>query len=211
MNSVFYLTYHLIILFQFCYTLSSIQYYLRNFKHNDIKPNNLLVKLIDDIDSKNYIKYEIFGKKFYIPQTKYIIKLHDFDYVYSNKFRNKKITHSVNLYKKGYNSETNCLYDLHSYINFTYHNLKTNAKNESFTRKLETLVFSPKVVNKHDTTIRKEKKLDPVKLGNGKSTNWKEQQERLEISKQYTIAPAYNKGPYMVVAKSDIKTAGRKV
>ena len=34
---------------------------------------------------------------------------------------------------------------------------------------------------------------------------------KIEASKAYTIAPAYNKGPYMVVAKEDIKTAGRKV
>ena len=36
-------------------------------------------------------------------------------------------------------------------------------------------------------------------------------QERLEVSKQYSIVPAYNKGPYMVVAKEDLKTAGKKV
>jgi hypothetical protein len=48
-------------------------------------------------------------------------------------------------------------------------------------------------------------------MGNGKQISWKEKQERLEVSKQYSIAPAYNKGPYMVVAKEDIKTAGRKV
>jgi len=34
---------------------------------------------------------------------------------------------------------------------------------------------------------------------------------KIEASKNFTIAPAYNKGPYMVVAKEDIKTAGRKV
>mgnify|MGYP001463481909 FL=1 len=34
---------------------------------------------------------------------------------------------------------------------------------------------------------------------------------RIEASKNFTIAPAYNKGPYMVIAKEDIKTAGRKV
>ena len=48
-------------------------------------------------------------------------------------------------------------------------------------------------------------------MGNGKQISWKEKQERLEISKQYSIAPAYNKGPYMVVAKEDLKPAGRKV
>ena len=47
------------------------------------------------------------------------------------------------------------------------------------------------------------------KIGQGGTkpdNSWK-----IEASKQYTIAPAYNKGPYMVVAKEDIKTAGRKV
>ena len=41
--------------------------------------------------------------------------------------------------------------------------------------------------------------------------NWKQAQERIEISKQYTIVPAYNKGPYMVVSKKELKTAGRKI
>ncbi len=48
-------------------------------------------------------------------------------------------------------------------------------------------------------------------IGGGGTRNWKETQERLEVSKQYSIVPAYNKGPYMVVAKEDLKTAGRKV
>jgi hypothetical protein len=33
----------------------------------------------------------------------------------------------------------------------------------------------------------------------------------LAVSSQYSIAPAYNKGPYMVIAKEDLKTAGKKV
>src|SRR5210317_461109 len=50
-----------------------------------------------------------------------------------------------------------------------------------------------------------------TKLGNGGTIDHKQRQERLEISKQYSIVPAYNKGPYMVVGKEDLKTAGRKV
>ena len=34
---------------------------------------------------------------------------------------------------------------------------------------------------------------------------------KIEASKNFTIVPAYNKGPYMVVNKNDLKTAGRKV
>lgn len=39
----------------------------------------------------------------------------------------------------------------------------------------------------------------------------RDDRERLEVSSQYSIAPAYNKGPYMVIAKEDLKTAGKKV
>lgn len=63
--------------------------------------------------------------------------------------------------------------------------------------------------------MTRETKLPQPKLSNritrGGTRNWKETQERLEVSKQYSIVPAYNKGPYMVVAKEDLKTAGRKV
>ena len=47
------------------------------------------------------------------------------------------------------------------------------------------------------------------KIGHGGTkpdNSWK-----IEASKNFTIVPAYNKGPYMVVNKSDLKTAGRKV
>jgi len=48
-------------------------------------------------------------------------------------------------------------------------------------------------------------------MGNGGTIDHKQRQERLEVSKQYSVVPAYNKGPYMVVGKEDLKTAGRKV
>ena len=47
------------------------------------------------------------------------------------------------------------------------------------------------------------------KIGHGGTkpdNSWK-----IEASKNFTIVPAYNKGPYMVVNKNDLKTAGRKV
>ena len=45
-----------------------------------------------------------------------------------------------------------------------------------------------------------------VEGGTKPDNSWK-----IEASKNFTIAPAYNKGPYMVVNKSDLKTAGRKI
>jgi hypothetical protein len=41
--------------------------------------------------------------------------------------------------------------------------------------------------------------------------DWLKHKEKLEISKQYTVVPAYNKGPYMVVPVHELHTAGRKV
>ena len=61
--------------------------------------------------------------------------------------------------------------------------------------------------------FEREKTLSDVpmsnKIGHGGTkpdNSWK-----IEASKNFTIVPAYNKGPYMVVNKSDLKTAGRKV
>ena len=35
------------------------------------------------------------------------------------------------------------------------------------------------------------------------------QEERLEISKQYTLAPAYNKGAYQVIPRGDVEWIGK--
>lgn len=63
----------------------------------------------------------------------------------------------------------------------------------------------------HSTTQEKILPQPRRLTGHTSKRNWRDEQERLEISRQYTIAPAYNKGPYMVVSGSDIKTAGKKV
>ena len=34
--------------------------------------------------------------------------------------------------------------------------------------------------------------------------------DKLEVSSGYSILPAYNKGPYMVVAKADLKQVGKR-
>ena len=60
-----------------------------------------------------------------------------------------------------------------------------------------------------DIQPEKQPKLSNKICGNGGKkvdNSWK-----IEASKNYTIVPAYNKGPYMVVSNSDIKTAGRKI
>ena len=72
----------------------------------------------------------------------------------------------------------------------------TEAKAKAKTEPKQTTLPEPRVSNK---------------ITGGGKRNWKETQERLEVSKQYSIVPAYNKGPYMVVSKEELKTAGKKV
>ena len=59
----------------------------------------------------------------------------------------------------------------------------------------------------------REKTLSDVPMSNkiGTGGTKPDNSWKIEASKNFTIAPAYNKGPYMVVAKQDIKTIGRKV
>ena len=76
---------------------------------------------------------------------------------------------------------------------------------------LSSLVIIPMITAITPTTdlsdIHPQPKLSNV-IGNGIKTDnsWK-----IEESKNFTIVPAYNKGPYMVVNRKDLKTAGRKV
>ena len=59
----------------------------------------------------------------------------------------------------------------------------------------------------------REKTLSDVPMSNkiGAGGTKPDNSWKIEASQNFTIVPAYNKGPYMVVNKSDLKTAGRKV
>ena len=59
----------------------------------------------------------------------------------------------------------------------------------------------------------REKTLSDVPMSNkiGAGGTKPDNSWKIEASKNFTIVPAYNKGPYMVVNKSDLKTAGRKL
>ena len=69
------------------------------------------------------------------------------------------------------------------------------------------------MIKEDDNTITGKQAAEAVPLSNkiGHGGTKPDNRWKIEASKNFTIAPAYNKGPYMVVAKEDIKTAGRKV
>ena len=70
-----------------------------------------------------------------------------------------------------------------------------------------------RMIKEDDTVITGRQAAEAIPLSNkiGQGGTKPDNSWKIEASKNFTIAPAYNKGPYMVVAKEDIKTAGRKV
>jgi len=76
-----------------------------------------------------------------------------------------------------------------------------------------TIDIVSRMINDDDNVITGRQAAEAIPLSNkiGQGGTKPDNRWKIEASKAYTVAPAYNKGPYMVVAKEDIKTAGRKV
>lgn len=131
--------------------------------------------------------------------------------------RNKLSDNQIKKYEKmmrehnKYMKQINCSHmqmSLKEYIDYCFgcYKAKKTISKTTFIPEIKTQTTNkPKV---SVTTALPEPK---AKYYRSSRSSWKEVQERLEISKQYSIAPAYNKGPYMVVAREDLKTAGKKV
>ena len=122
---------HIIALFQFTYTIACAQYHIPGFRHNDIKPNNLLISINNNFNenNKNYNCYKILGKTFYIPEVEFTLKLHDFDFCNSDEYPNQKILNYESFFKEiGTTPFNNPVYDLHEYINFYFRDLETHIK-----------------------------------------------------------------------------------
>jgi hypothetical protein len=138
---------NIICLFTFCYTLASIQYHIPGFRHNDIKPNNLLISVNNNYDNEKgkFVRYKIFGKEFYIPVIRFTLKLHDFDFCNSDEFKNEKIhTFDKNgFYKIGTNPAHNPCFDLHEYINFFFRDCAPYESDPIILNTLRQLIDNP--------------------------------------------------------------------
>ncbi len=106
-----------IILFQIISTLAIIQTKYPNFRHNDLKANNLLVYNLEITDSTKYFIYNINNQKYIVPNIGIQIKLWDFDFscigkIIENDKVNSKWANDINI-----SQEKNQYYDIHFFLN----------------------------------------------------------------------------------------------
>ncbi len=102
------------LLFQFISTLAIIQYKYPSFRHNDCKPNNILISKITNTCLRPI--YQIGDSKYNVPNFGYCIYIWDFDFacipnVIYNKKLHKKWTHEVNI-----KPVQNRYYDIHYFF-----------------------------------------------------------------------------------------------
>lgn len=101
--------------FQLIFTLSIILEKYPNFRHNDLKVDNILVTITDKKYGGNYL-YFIDNKYYSLPNIGFQIKLWDFDLsCIKGKIDNYKVN---NMEEFGIRDTKNQYYDLHCFFNF---------------------------------------------------------------------------------------------
>jgi len=106
-----------VIFFQILSVLAVIQKKYPAFRHNDLKPNNILVQ-ISELNNKNLkFRYVINGFEYYVPNIGVQIKLWDFDFacipgIIENSKVDAEWTDKINI-----KPEQNRYYDVHYFFN----------------------------------------------------------------------------------------------
>jgi len=106
-----------VLFFQIISVLAVIHKKYPDFRHNDLKANNILIQKLEK--SKKYTKYmyEINGQSYIIPNIGFNIKLWDFDFacipgIVDNAKVSSKWTNKINI-----KPEKNQYYDMHYFFN----------------------------------------------------------------------------------------------
>lgn len=194
---------HIVAFFQFTYTIACAQYHIPGFRHNDIKPNNLLVSINSKFtESNKYNCYKILGKTFYIPEVEFSLKLHDFDFCNSDEYPNQKILNYESFFKEiGTTPFNNPVYDLHEYINFYFRDLEQYIVENKTKSLLKQIIPSNTFGSDAEYTTRY------------KLTNYKKNKFRNDLSKEkrYNYTPKTMNTPCELLLKlKEFKKFSRK-
>lgn len=105
-----------VIFFQVIFILSSIQQHYPNFRHNDLKPNNILIQ--NNFSKKKFIIYSLENYEFKVPNIGIQLKISDFDFsCIDGEVDNIKMN-SKYVRKAKISKTKNRYYDLHFFLNF---------------------------------------------------------------------------------------------
>ena len=127
-------------MFQAILGLVTLQYHIKEFKHNDLHTENVLLgnfnfknemeykNLIKEEKNKYYIKYQIFGEEYYIPYLGFCVKLFDFDNSTSKGNHNVKLDKDLLYPQYGSTNLINPIFDYHLLINSGFHGLHEQEK-----------------------------------------------------------------------------------
>jgi serine/threonine protein kinase len=106
-----------VILFQLLSVLAVIQTKYPNFRHNDLKANNILLQKINNNDNNHIYKYNINNNEYYVPNIGMRIKIWDFDFacipgIVDNAKVSASWTNKINVKPDGH-----LYYDIHYFFN----------------------------------------------------------------------------------------------
>ena len=152
------------IVFQMCHTLTVCQYNLPEYRHNDLKTNNMIVKINGHNLDRNFNNFTLCneytnaGKRFYIPHRGYTVKMIDFDFSNSYKYKNAKIASykKTNFKYIGYSPKVNPVFDLHFFLNSLYLSEKFMRSIPKLKKFIERLIPSD-CIGYHNTYAEKNK------------------------------------------------------
>ena len=129
------------IIFQILISLSTMQYHIPGFKHNDLHDNNILIgrfnfkdeeKYLENLKNKKekpkyFIHYKMFDNDYYIPYLGYCAKIFDFDISCSETHKNNKL--DKKLYKQnGITNKSNPVFDFHLFMNISFNDFIFDKK-----------------------------------------------------------------------------------
>jgi hypothetical protein len=107
-----------VIFFQILSVLAIIQDKYPSFRHNDLKPNNILIQILDNNTETVFYEYIIGNNRYYVPNVGVMIKIWDFDFacipgiVENNKVKADWTNDRLNVKERRHR-----YYDMHYFFN----------------------------------------------------------------------------------------------
>jgi len=119
------------LLFQVIHTLAVIQNEYRNFRHNNLSPDNIIVYLKKS--ASEYDVYHFNDKKYHIPKNKFIIKIGNFNYSSIPDYYGNSI-------KIPFGNKNNHYFDLHFFLNSLLDKIDISGCDENTTNFINKII-----------------------------------------------------------------------